>query len=381
KAGVASPEAPPAKLSRAKLALIGLGSAAVCLLGALFLIPRSSTPGPPPSTAASTPAAAPKPTVGAPFATPQSPAGTSQLATGSGQGQAESPKTKTEKPAGAQPEVFALAEDYLRYKNFAKAQERLEALDKQLPKDDAGRAKLVSLRAECQSGSQAALNELLKNAEPKAQAGDANAVRQLFNPHRIQDLLPEQAERAAKERDKFLATTDAAAKANQEKRETEAAARRANFEANLPAAGALAAAKGTVIYGPDGLQEKMTWKDGKDCLRQPAGKVPYLDCTQNITFKGNAALTMVSDTPFVIEYSASEDCEIKIVFEIDQFGRRAGSFRFPKGSLRTLEINPNKDSALPNGKRGNATGRQINAFGVEPKNVKPGMFALFRVTR
>lgn len=286
----------------------------------------------------------------------------------------------TPQPSGTSPsDDFAPIRDLLHYKTFAAARERLEYLDKRLALNAPTRPILESLRTQCQQGSQAVLDELLKGAEAKAQAGDFNGARLLLGPPRTQDLLPEHAERAEKALSKLRETADAAAKATQEKRDAENAALRANFEKDLPAADSLLAPKGGLLFAPGG-GGKATWKEGKSLLHQPAGKAPYLDGTKKMLFEGGA-FGMVTNEPIVIEYSASEDCEFKVTLNIDQFGGRSGTFRFPAGNLCAFQINPNEDSKLPGGKRGKATGRNINSLCLEPKGVKPGTFALFRISR
>jgi len=156
--------------------------------------------------------------------------------------------------------------------------------------------------------------------------------------------------------------------------------RMADFERGMPASLG-AAPRGNVIFGPQGQNPVVVWKEGKDSLRKPEGKPQYLDGSQKVFFQLSGSAGNVNKDAFVIEYSAANAIDAYVYFDIADFGTRGGMVRFPAGAMQKIEIDPDDDNILKLGKRGNATGRPINGFGLEPKGVQPGTFGVFRISR
>ncbi|HEY3321864.1 MAG TPA: hypothetical protein VGP72_15455 [Planctomycetota bacterium] len=303
------------------------------------------------------------------------------------------PLTALNKPATkeADPTVFGefsteSVEEFLRYKNFTAAFQRIESIEKKLPQDEKYapvKTKLTALREDCKKGSKTTLEEILKSAEEKANAGDKNAVHGMLAPTRLSDLLPDDAEVAAKDGQKWIDLAESNFKANEQKKAAEAAAARAAFESKWPSADAFGAApKSNVLVGPDGMNSKVKFKEGKEALRTPQGKASYLDGTRKVFLDLGGVAGVVNDDRFVIEYTATKDMDVWIWLNLQEFGDRGGNFKFKAGERQKLEINPEDEKALqPRGKKGKATGRTINALGFETKNCQAGNLAVYRISR
>jgi len=269
---------------------------------------------------------------------------------------------------------------FLRYNNFARAEERRGALEKVLPQDAAFndlRARLVSLKIKIHGGSLAALGAMIKTAEEKAQAGDFKAQRTLMSPLRIVDLLPEHAEEAVREAEKYKDLSASIAK----KEAAESAAALVELEKNFPAALG-PAPKPTVLFGPEGANSKVVLKSGKESIRLPAGKIAYWDSVIKIILEFNGAAGVVNNDPFVVEYSALQDVDVLVILELQEFGKREGLVRFSAGMNQRVEINPNDDTVIfIKGKRGKATGRDLKGIVVDAPKLPPAALAIFRISR
>ncbi|HYG74329.1 MAG TPA: hypothetical protein VEK08_04925 [Planctomycetota bacterium] len=329
--------------------------------------------------AAPEPLAAPK--AAAPVAAPAVTAPVSAPASSQTPPQAEAATTQPN--ANKDDLTIEHVEAFLRYKNFLRAREHLELLEKKVAQDAKFadvRTKLPALNTDIQNGSQAALDALLKAAEAKAEAGDLNGVRAVLGPQRLMDLLPEHAEIAAREADKFRDTANSVAKVADEKKQAELAASRAELEKNLPASLG-PAPKATVLFGPDGWNTKATIKDGKEAIRKVPEKTRFLNGARAVV-EFNGLLGVVTNDPIVIEYSAAQDTELTLWMELPEFGKRLAVVKLSAGTNQVLELNPNDDSGtFVKGKKGKATGRTIMGLGLEAKKSPPGLIAIFRISR
>lgn len=272
-----------------------------------------------------------------------------------------------------------MIESHIRYKNFIRAFEQIDAAEKALPKDEssnAPRARLAALREECRKASKASLDELLKTAASKSQAGDVAGVRLVLGPQRLMDLLPEHAQAGERELQSYVGEADAAAKVAEEKRQAELAAMRADFEAKLPDPGALPPAleNARVLFGPSTLRS--VWS-GKESIQKPAGKIPYIDCSKKLGF--DKAEGMLHSAEVILEYTSAEPIECLISLEAKEAGWIGGTAMLPAGEMKTETVKLTKDF-MTRGKRGDWTGRTFKDLKIDFKHVKPGTAGVFRIS-
>ncbi len=275
-------------------------------------------------------------------------------------------------------------EEFVRYKNFLAAYGKISEIEKQVPQDEkfaAFRAKLAVMKVDCQNASRALADETLKTADEKAQAGDKDAVKALFSPQRLGDLLPADAETLSKEGPKFSDIADAAAKVLEQKRQAEEDQVRWAFEKTLPPVNALPPTSNTVLFDQLGLPPKMKFSGGKETWRRPKEKIAYLDGTRRVTIDFNGCAGTVSKEKFIIEYTATTECDGGVNFKIQDWGDRGSNFKYKAGEFQKIELDINDDRKMPRGKRGNASDCIINQMILDFKDVKPGTLAILRISR
>jgi|GEM_PF-4134678 len=286
-------------------------------------------------------------------------------------------------PASALDDYISQAdvvESYMRQKGFSRALEKLQTLQKIIPKDEnfaVVRARIEKLKSEMQSGSKKLLDDVLKTSESKANSGDTVALTNLLRLY-SNDLLPEHAAVLEQQMGPFREL----AKASEEKKLAELAKLLAEFEASLPSELPPPSAK-TVLFGPASAAT-ISLRSGGESLRQPVQRLPFLDGTKAVLLVSSTGLGMVSaGNEVILEYSAISDFEL-VLNVIGSEKTLGGSVTLPAGKMMKKSIaidnkTPSKDGLKLNFK-GHWAGRGFNQIKLDFKNMKPGKLALFRVS-
>ena len=271
-----------------------------------------------------------------------------------------------------------LVESHLKYKNYVRAWQALDELEKSLPGDDkyaAIRTKITVLREDCLKASQGALNEMLKIAEVKAEAGEIAGVRQVLSPQRMIDLLPQHAEAAQNELDTFVQKAQTAAKLVEEKKQAEIAAMRASFDSKLPAEGTLPALAENLqlLFGPGFLKNV---RHGTDTIKTPAGKIPYTDLSKKFEIRNASGL--LYKVSVVLDYCATEPVQCTISVNVKDVGWAGSTVTLPAGDMKQETVILTNDLIKKKGT--DLSGRSITDLKLEIKSAKPGTVGVFRIS-
>jgi hypothetical protein len=282
----------------------------------------------------------------------------------------ENPASVKEEDLSAQADVVA---SYLRQKSYGRARQRLDALDRDVPKNDPKFAdwliKIEQWRKEIEQGSDALAGEMLNDAQTKAEAGDAAAVGLSLSPPRLANLLKDDADRVRQETGKLQELA-------QQKGKERFQAAIIEAEQKIPVKLPPAPPKTAVFFGPEKAAPGIKWTGGNGSLCTPAKKLAYADGSQKLVFSGDPkVLGNTSAVTLVLNYTAAKEVEIDVKVKTQQFNWIGGTVKAPAGDVKTYEIPINRNLW----KAGGREGRPISDVSLEFKGVQPGALQIFRI--